>query len=67
MIASFLINNLEIIVGLLSFGGMGIYMLNKDNIQEDNSNDLTELVIKNKKHHKKIAEQVDGGFFGFKK
>lgn len=67
MIVSFLINNIEIIVGLISFGGMGIYLLNKDINTEDTSNDLTELVIQNKKHHRKIAEQVEGGFFGFKK
>lgn len=63
MIASFLLKNIEIIAAVISFGGMGLYMYAKGKKTEDMENDLTDIILENKKLHKSITEKLEGGIF----
>lgn len=67
MVASFVLNNLKIIVAVLSVGGMGLYYYSKGVEQEDMSNDLTDIIIEHQKSQKDIRDKIDGSFFLLKK
>ena len=64
---SFIWNNIEIFAGLISFAGMAIYMCYKGKNTDDNSNDLTKIILENIKLQKSIAEQSNKNLLGFKK
>lgn len=60
---SFLLKNIEIIAALVAIGGMGAYMFLKTKKPEDMDNDLTSIIIENKKLHKSITDKLDNGLF----
>lgn len=60
---AFLLKNIEIIAALVAIGGMGAYMFLKTKKPEDMDNDLTSIIIENKKLHKSITDKLDNGLF----
>lgn len=67
MIATFLLKNIEIVAAVISLGGMGIYLCLKEKSTEDEDNDLTYLIVEQKRIQKSIESQINTGFFNFKK
>lgn len=63
MVGAFLLKNIEIIAGLAAIGSMGVYMCFKKPKPEDMDNDLTSIIIENKKLHKSITDKLDNGLF----
>lgn len=54
---SFLLNNLELIVAVVCSACIPIYCLARNKSDSKNSNDLTRLIIKNKKINESITKQ----------
>lgn len=63
MIVSFLLKNIEIVAIIVSISGMGLYMYAKDKKSEDTENDLTNIIIENRKLQKSITDKLDNGIF----
>lgn len=62
---SFLLKNIEIITALIAMGGIGLYMCFKDKVAEVEDNDLTYLIIEQKRAQKEIESQVEEKVFSF--
>lgn len=59
----FIWNNLEIIVALLSLSGVGFYITFKNSSKKKYNNDLTGIIIENRKIQKRLIRQSDSSLF----
>lgn len=53
----FILNNLEVIVAVVCSACIPIYCISKNKSNSKNSNDLTRLIIQNKKINESINKQ----------
>lgn len=61
--SSIIWNNLEIIVALLSLSGVAVYISFKNTSNKKYNNDLTGIIIENRKVQKRLIRQSDSSLF----